>query len=71
MARQLAAVARDGSGQGDGFAVDLQDRGLAEGRDAALLPGLEVLDDPVLELHLKSDHSSFPNQVCTDYTANG
>ena len=53
MARQLAAVARDGPGLRDGLAVHLEERGLAEGRHAGLHPGLAVSDDLVLEVHLQ------------------
>ena len=53
MARQLAAVARDGPGLRDGLPVHLEERGLAEGRHAGRHPGRAILDDPVLEIHLE------------------
>ena len=53
MARQLAAVARDGTGLRDRLPVHLQERALAEGRNARLLPGLEIRNDLVLEIHLQ------------------
>ena len=53
MARQLAAVARDGPGLRDGLAVHLEERGLTEGRHARLHPSLAVSYDPVLEIHLQ------------------